>query len=163
MILIINLVPVALLLFRGRSRLQQGPFAMGPILGTICNSVGLIFVVFTTVFFLFPPDQPVSGNNMNYASGAIIICPIFLIFKADAPSIVVFAIVIIMATITWFTNARRDYESPEAAGEIATLGQNNGNRVQGNSDLSEAQTEKASDEAKTKGAPETYVVEAKSI
>jgi choline transport protein len=31
------------------------------------TQVGIVFTIFTTVFFLFPPDLPVSGSNMNYA------------------------------------------------------------------------------------------------
>lgn len=29
--------------------------------------VGLCFTALTTVFFLFPPELPVTGTNMNYA------------------------------------------------------------------------------------------------
>lgn len=28
---------------------------------------GLLFTILTTVFFLFPPELPVTGSNMNYA------------------------------------------------------------------------------------------------
>lgn len=57
-------------------------FTLGPILGPIANivsrsyeatrsladpQIGITFTIFTTVFFLFPPDLPVTGNNMNYA------------------------------------------------------------------------------------------------
>lgn len=64
--------------------MARPPFSLGPILGPICNvvstelphdiwslirdfQIGLAFTVLTTVFFLFPPDLPVTGSNMNYA------------------------------------------------------------------------------------------------
>lgn len=34
-----------------------------------------MFTIFTTVFFLFPPELPVTGENMNYAVAVLgIIC-----------------------------------------------------------------------------------------
>lgn len=92
---------------------------MGPILGTTANIIGLIFVAFTTVFFLFPPEQPVTGNNMNYACGKRQLhVPRDKLNQAFI-FIVVFGVVIIMATVTWFTNARSEYESPEGAEALA--------------------------------------------
>jgi amino acid transporter len=68
------IMPIAILIFGGRERLQYGPFRLG-IWGPIANWIGLIFGVFTTVFFLFPPVQPVTGNDMNYACGALLFSP----------------------------------------------------------------------------------------
>ncbi|KAF7967822.1 hypothetical protein HWV62_32936 [Athelia sp. TMB] len=115
------IMPIALLLFRGRDRLPDRPFKLGRV-GALVNAFALIFAVFTTVFFFFPPDMPVTGNNFNYA-------------------IVVVGVVILLATITWFTNARKNYISPEIT-EAAR-----------ESETSSIQTEKD----KPKG--ETYVVE----
>lgn len=63
-------IPVALLLIRGRHLLRPPSFpeptlTMGPILGPIANVVGLVFTVFTTAFFIFPPEFPATAENMN--------------------------------------------------------------------------------------------------
>jgi len=34
---------------------------------TTNDQTGLAFTLLTTVFFLFPPELPVTGSNMNYA------------------------------------------------------------------------------------------------
>lgn len=49
--------------------------------------------MFTTVFFLFPPDLPVTGNNMNYA-------------------IVVFGVVCIISMVTWIVEGRKNFIGP---------------------------------------------------
>lgn len=61
-------MPIALLLFGGRDRLPDRPFKLGR-LGAPTNAFALMFAVFTTVFFFFPPDKPLTGNNFNYAIG----------------------------------------------------------------------------------------------
>lgn len=61
-------MPIALLLFGGRSRLPDAPFKLGRV-GPLVNAFALIFAIFTTVFFFFPPDKPLTGNNFNYAIG----------------------------------------------------------------------------------------------
>jgi hypothetical protein len=35
--------------------------------GLTDDQTGLAFTLLTTVFFLFPPELPVTGSNMNYA------------------------------------------------------------------------------------------------
>ena len=55
----------------------------------------MAFAVVTSVFFVFPPFIPVeSGTSMNWV-------------------IVVVFIVLLMALINWFTDARRNYRGPE--------------------------------------------------
>lgn len=48
----------------------------------------------TTVLFVFPPENPVTGNNMNYA-------------------IVAFGIVLIIAVVQWLVDGRKNYEGPQ--------------------------------------------------
>lgn len=76
------IVPVLLILTRGRGLLRPESFpaptwTLGPILGPICNIVALVFTAVTTVFFVFPPELPVSGSSMNYAVavfGIVMMC-----------------------------------------------------------------------------------------
>ncbi|ORY34978.1 amino acid permease-domain-containing protein [Naematelia encephala] len=100
-------IPIALVLIRGRKVLSpeglpKPTFTLGPILGPICNVVGLAFTVLTTVFFLFPPDLPVTGDNMNYA-------------------VVVLGIVTIMAGLTWIFDGRKHFIGPRDLGALLEL------------------------------------------
>jgi hypothetical protein len=67
-----NATAVALLLIRGRHLLnppdlpEPPTFSLGRVGGPLANIIGLMFAVLTTVFFLFPPELPVTPSNMNY-------------------------------------------------------------------------------------------------
>lgn len=86
-------IPILILLIRGRQILPRGQFRMPDWLGIAANVIGLAFVVLTTILFLFPPELPVTGTNMNY-------------------TICAFAVVFIIAVIYWFTTARKNYVGP---------------------------------------------------
>ncbi|GAA99595.1 uncharacterized protein L969DRAFT_16897 [Mixia osmundae IAM 14324] len=97
-------IPVAILLFRGRGVLRppgvgKAPFSLGDTWGPPIAAFGVLFIVYTTVLFLFPPFLPVDGTTMNYA-------------------VVVLAIVALLAAIWWFAWARTHYEGPK---DIAAL------------------------------------------
>ncbi|KAF8589074.1 amino acid transporter [Ramaria rubella] len=69
-------IPTLLLNTGGRQRFEPGPFSLGRWSAPL-GWISVIWVVFTSVLFLFPNFQPVTGNNMNYASamlGAYFIC-----------------------------------------------------------------------------------------
>lgn len=93
--------PPAINCLRGRKMLLESrPFKLPGPLGWICNlvslftasmirsllltprQIGVAYVILTTVLFVFPPDLPVTGNNMNYCIAA-------------------FAIVLIISIIQW--------------------------------------------------------------
>ncbi|KAM0755145.1 amino acid transporter [Meredithblackwellia eburnea MCA 4105] len=100
-------IPIGFLLFRGRHLLRPPSFpeptmSLGNFWGPVCNVTGLVFTVFTTVFFVFPPDLPVSGLNMNYA-------------------IVVFAFIFIVATLTWVFQGRKTFRGPRDLGALFEL------------------------------------------
>jgi len=50
-------------------------------------------VILTTVLFVFPPELPVTGNNMNYC-------------------IVAFAVWLIISVIQWFVDGKKNYTGP---------------------------------------------------
>ncbi|AAW43538.1 choline transporter, putative [Cryptococcus deneoformans JEC21] len=100
-------IPIFLVLIRGRSILRppslpEPTFTLGPILGPICNVVGLCFTALTTVFFLFPPELPVTGTNMNYA-------------------VVVLGIIFIISVITWIVDGRKNFIGPRDLGALLEL------------------------------------------
>ncbi|KAL6713681.1 hypothetical protein ACLMJK_009146 [Lecanora helva] len=96
-------IPPAINCLRGRQTLPPRPFVLPGPLGWFCNLLGIAYVIVTTVLFLFPPELPVSGSNMNYC-------------------IVAFAIIMIISIIQWFVDGRRNFKGPqiELVGEEAT-------------------------------------------
>jgi len=58
------------------------------------NILGVVYVIVTTVLFVFPPELPVTGSNMNYC-------------------IVAFAIVLIISMTTWFVDGRKNFKGPK--------------------------------------------------
>lgn len=88
-------IPIAVNVMQGRRKLPEDrAFKLPSVLGWCANIIGLIYVIITTVMFLFPPDLPVTGSNMNYC-------------------IVAFAIVLIISTVTWIVDGRKNYSGPK--------------------------------------------------
>ena len=53
----------------------------------------MAYVILTTVLFLFPPDLPVTGSNMNYC-------------------VVVFFIIVMVSVVQWFVDGRKNFTGP---------------------------------------------------
>lgn len=76
------LMPIVLLIWRRLTcpqTLTWGPFRLGRA-GVFVNAIAVIYLTFTSVFSLFPPYQPVTAQNMNYASlvlGATVLFGLF--------------------------------------------------------------------------------------
>jgi len=96
-------IPIAINCLRGRKMLGPRPFVLPGPLGWIANLIGIVYVIITTVLFVFPPELPVTGSNMNYC-------------------IVAFAIVIIIATIQWFVDGKKNFSGPQIDLEILKEG-----------------------------------------
>ncbi|RMJ13491.1 hypothetical protein CDV36_006831 [Fusarium kuroshium] len=86
-------VPIVLLLIRGRSNLQHGPFWY-PRLGLLANIIFLCWAPIALVFYCFPYALPVEAGTMNYIS-------------------VVLAIVGLLVVFFWYTYARKHFSFPE--------------------------------------------------
>lgn len=88
-------MPPAVGLLRGRKMLPETrSFKLPGALGWICNIVGVLYTILTTVLFVFPPEIPVSGSSMNYC-------------------VVAFAVVIIISLIQWAVDGRKNYTGPK--------------------------------------------------
>ena len=88
-------MPIAVNVLQGRRKLPPRSFTLPGPLGWFANILGLVYVIITTVLFIFPPDVPVtSGSTMNYC-------------------IVAFAIVLLVSSITWFADGRKNFHGPK--------------------------------------------------
>lgn len=58
------------------------------------QQIGIAYTVLTTILFMFPPETPVTGSNMNYCVAA-------------------FAIVLIISVIQWIVDGRKNYTGPQ--------------------------------------------------
>jgi choline transport protein len=96
-------IPVAVNCLRGRKMLPANrSFKMPEWLGWSANLLGIAYVILTTVLFVFPPELPVTGSNMNYC-------------------IVAFAIVVIISLIQWIVDGRKNYAGPKVDINVEVL------------------------------------------
>ncbi|KAF5864768.1 hypothetical protein ETB97_006613 [Aspergillus alliaceus] len=85
--------PIAVNCLRGRNMLPERSFVLPNTLGWIANLVSLAYISLTTVLFLFPPELPVTGSNMNYCVAA-------------------FGIILIISTFQWIVDGRKNFTGP---------------------------------------------------
>jgi len=86
-------VPILVHCIRGRNLLPARSFTLPNWLGWFCNILGLVYIILTSVLFLFPPFIPATGTSMNYAVAAL-------------------AVVFVVAVVQWFASSRRLYTGP---------------------------------------------------
>ena len=107
------IIPIILLLIRGRSSLDTVSFHVGPRhfnlgkFGYVINIWSIFFSIFTDIFFLFPAELPVSSSDFNYT---VVVC---------------FGIVPLLAGLSWMFHGRKEYTGPrnlDLALEIARRG-----------------------------------------
>ncbi|KAJ5219904.1 hypothetical protein N7468_009108 [Penicillium chermesinum] len=92
-------IPIAINCIRGRNTLPERHFVLPEILGWTLNIISLVYITLTTVLFLFPPELPVTGNNMNYC-------------------VVAFAIVFIISALAWIFDGRKNFVGPRIELEV---------------------------------------------
>lgn len=96
------LLPICLLVGRritSGHEIALGPWSMGRF-GFPVNVVSICFLSFTCIFLVFPPYQPVTAENMNYAS-------------------LVFGAVCIFSGLYWFWRGRKVYDGPVIPNELS--------------------------------------------
>ncbi|KAL9049629.1 MAG: hypothetical protein Q9162_007120 [Coniocarpon cinnabarinum] len=92
-------IPIAVNVAQMRRALPPRAFELPPAVGWACNLLGLSFIILTTVLFVFPPELPVSGSNMNYCIAA-------------------FGIILIISTTQWIVDGRQNYSGPKVDEQI---------------------------------------------
>ncbi|KAJ5397165.1 hypothetical protein N7509_005278 [Penicillium cosmopolitanum] len=92
-------MPIAINCIRGRNMLPERPFVLPVLVGWVLNLISLAYIALTTILFLFPPELPATGSNMNYCVAA-------------------FGIVVILSTATWFADGRKNYVGPRIEVEV---------------------------------------------
>jgi amino acid transporter len=89
------LMPIVLIFYRRIARprsLPYGLFRLGK-LGICINLISIVYTVYVSIFLLFPPYQPVTAQNMNYAP-------------------VVFGGVLVLSAVWWFIRGKREFVGP---------------------------------------------------
>lgn len=87
------IIPIILMLFGGRSRMDPNrPWNLGTY-GVVCNIISILWLAFISITMLFPTVSPVKAGNMNY-------------------TVVIIFIVIAYATICWFVQGKKTYKGP---------------------------------------------------
>jgi len=88
-------IPPAINVLRGRKMLPEDrAFKLPGPIGWIFNIVGICWTLLTTVLFVFPPETPVTSNNMNYAVAA-------------------FGVILVISVSTWIFDGRKHYVGPK--------------------------------------------------
>jgi choline transport protein len=89
------LLPIILILrlrLKAPKTVRWGPWRLGRW-GVLVNIAGIIYILYTSIFLLFPGSLPVSGESMNY-------------------SVVVLAATLLFALVMWFVKGRWEYKGP---------------------------------------------------
>ena len=87
-------LPIAVNVAQMRKALPPRSFVLPSVVGWACNLLGLAYIILTTVLFLFPPELPVTGSNMNYCIAA-------------------FGVVLIISVLQWIFDGRKNYTGPK--------------------------------------------------
>ena len=96
-------IPIAINCMRGRRMLPEARhFKLPEPFAWFANLLGIAYVIVTTVLFVFPPELPVTGSNMNYC-------------------IVAFAIVLLISIAQWFIDGRKNFHGPKVEIEDQVL------------------------------------------
>ncbi|KAH8912439.1 gaba permease [Coniochaeta sp. PMI_546] len=118
-------IPPTINVLRGRKMLPETrAFKLSNWAGWVCNLVGIAWTILTTVFFVFPPELPVTPDNMNYC-------------------IVAFGVILLISGTTWVIDGRKHYKGPS----IDVDGMLNG-KVEGMDPLQDHSSDKVAVEAK---------------
>ncbi|OJJ60799.1 hypothetical protein ASPSYDRAFT_42582 [Aspergillus sydowii CBS 593.65] len=92
-------IPIAVNCVRGRRMLPERAFVLPHTLGWIVNMIALAYIALTTVLFMFPPELPVTGSNMNYCVAA-------------------FGIIVVVSTVQWIVDGRKNFSGPRVDTEV---------------------------------------------
>jgi len=95
-------IPIVVNCLQGRKKLPPRAFVLPTWFGWFANLLGIVYVLITTVLFVFPPELPVTGSNMNYC-------------------IVAFTIILIISTFQWIVDGRKNFTGPKTGMGIDIL------------------------------------------
>lgn len=70
-----------------------GPWRIPGVLGTAVNAFAVAFATLAMFFIFWPPEQPVTAENMNYAC-------------------LIWGVVVIVAVLYYVLRARKFYQGP---------------------------------------------------
>lgn len=117
-------MPILINVLRGRKMITHSPWKMPEPLAWVANVISLVYIILTTVLFLFPPDYPVSASSMNYCVAAL-------------------GIVFFVSVFQWFIDGRKNFTGPRVNLEELAPGVTIGQAPLEQQSSSEEATEKA--------------------
>ncbi|EEA25937.1 hypothetical protein TMatcc_005813 [Talaromyces marneffei ATCC 18224] len=92
-------VPVAVMLWRRlsseKTTLAYGPWKLGRY-GVAINAISMVYLIYTSIFMVFPATQPVTALSMNYST-------------------LVFGAVLIASCVYWGLKGTKQYNGPNIA------------------------------------------------
>ncbi|PHH92613.1 hypothetical protein CDD83_6540 [Cordyceps sp. RAO-2017] len=94
-------MPIAVNCLRGRNTLPKRTWQLPAWFGWTADLVSLAYISLTTVLFLFPPQLPVTGTNMNYC-------------------IVAFAIIVAISAFQWIVDGRKNFTGPRVSLQVTS-------------------------------------------
>ncbi|KAK3935384.1 amino acid/polyamine transporter I [Diplogelasinospora grovesii] len=117
-------IPPTINCLRGRTQLPETrAFKLSSGLGWTVNLVGIAWTALTTVLFVFPPQIPTTGTNMNYC-------------------VVAFGIILLIAVIQWLADGRKNYTGPHVDVNALMQGQVEGISAEEDASQSVAESSK---------------------
>ncbi|OKL57582.1 hypothetical protein UA08_07277 [Talaromyces atroroseus] len=96
-------MPILINVLRGRKMIAHSPWKMPEPIAWIANIISLVYIILTTVLFLFPPDLPTTASNMNYCVAAL-------------------GIVLLISLFQWILDGRKNFTGPRHGLEELTHG-----------------------------------------
>ena len=94
---------------RGRNQLPPRSFVLPSAVAWFANILGIVYVIITTILFLFPPALPVSGSNMSMYLHRPVQPPAY---ASPDYCVIAFVIILIISTVQWFLDGRKNFTGP---------------------------------------------------
>jgi choline transport protein len=80
-----------------------------------------VYIILTTVLFLFPPDLPTTASNMSTFPLSLLFADMFLIWFPDY-CVAALGIVLLISLFQWIVDGRKNFTGPRHGLEELTHG-----------------------------------------
>lgn len=105
-------MPIAVNCLRGRKTLPERYWTLPSWFGWTADIIALSYISLTTVLFIFPPNLPVTGDNMSMFRFLRRKTKVAMILTEVDYCIAAFAIILAISIIQWFIDGRKTFTGP---------------------------------------------------